>query len=57
MSKFKILSMFSSAGISETYFEDIGLEVTVANELVSERADYYRRLHPDTNMIQGDMIK
>lgn len=56
MKKLKILSMFSSAGISETYFEDIGLEVKVANELVSERADYYRRLHPNTNMIQGDIV-
>lgn len=47
--------MFSSAGISETYFEDIGFEVKVANELVPERADYYRLLHPNTEMIQGDI--
>lgn len=55
MSKIKILSMFSSAGISETYFDDIGIDVCVANELVPERADYYKMLHPKTQMIQGDI--
>ncbi|HHE8775242.1 TPA: DNA cytosine methyltransferase, partial [Haemophilus influenzae] len=55
MNKIKILSMFSSAGISETYFDDIGIDVCVANELVPERADYYKMLHPKTQMIQGDI--
>lgn len=47
--------MFSSAGISETYLEDIGFEVKVANELLWDRAAYYKRLHPNTKMIQGDI--
>ncbi|WP_269760500.1 DNA cytosine methyltransferase [Streptococcus dysgalactiae] len=55
MSNLRILSMFSSAGISETYFEDIGIEVKVANELVLERSNYYKMLHPKTEMIQGDI--
>lgn len=55
MSKIRILSMFSSAGISETYFEDIGFKVSVANELVPERAEYYKMLYPKTEMILGDI--
>ncbi|WP_213495650.1 DNA cytosine methyltransferase [Lactococcus formosensis] len=51
----KLLSLFSSAGIAETYFEEIGFDVKVANEVVPERADYYKRLHPNTYMITGSI--
>lgn len=50
-----ILSLFSSAGIAETYFEDINFKVRVANELVPSRAEYYQRLHPNTNMVIGSI--
>lgn len=49
------LSMFSGGGISETYFEEIGINVKVANELVKERADFYMATHPKTHMVCGDI--
>lgn len=33
--------MFSGGGIAETYFEDVGVDVVVANELIKERAEFY----------------
>lgn len=45
------LSMFSGGGIAETYFEEIGIHIAVANELVPERAKFYSHTHPTTTMI------
>lgn len=53
--KFKALSLFSSAGIAETYFERHGIEVKVAAELLPERVKLYKHLYPDVNMFQGDL--
>ena len=39
-------SLFSSAGIAETYFEEVGINIVAANELVQERADFYQALYP-----------
>ena len=49
------LSLFSGGGIAETYFEEIGIYIKVANELLPERADFYRVMHPNTEMICGDI--
>jgi DNA (cytosine-5)-methyltransferase 1 len=49
------LSLFSNVGIGETYFEKFGVEVVVANELLPERAEFYKHLHPNTEMICGDI--
>ena len=49
------ISMFSSGGIAETYLEQIGIDIVVANELVEERANFYTHLYPKTNMIVGDI--
>ncbi|MBF2707286.1 DNA (cytosine-5-)-methyltransferase [Flavobacterium soyangense] len=49
-------SLFSSAGISETYLEDIGLNITVANELLFERANLYQAIYPKSNMIAGNIL-
>lgn len=49
------LSLFSGGGIAETYFEEIGIHIAVANELLPERADFYQRTHPSTEMICGDI--
>ncbi len=49
------LSMFSGGGIAETYFEEIGIHVAVANELVPERASFYSHVYPKTHMICGDI--
>lgn len=52
---YNALSMFSSAGVAETYFEKHGIHVKVASELLPERASFYRHLYPETTMIQGDI--
>ena len=49
------LSLFSGGGIAETYFEEIGIHIAVANELLPERARFYQHTHPQTKMICGDI--
>lgn len=49
------VSMFSGGGIAETFFEQIGIHVAVANELLPERASFYEYTHPQTEMICGDI--
>ncbi len=51
------LSLFANVGIAETYLAEIGLKVVVANELLEERALFYKHLYPDCEMIQGDITK
>ncbi|MBR6940031.1 MAG: DNA cytosine methyltransferase, partial [Clostridia bacterium] len=53
--EFRALSLFSSAGVAETYFERHGINVRVASELLHERAVFYRHLYPNTTMIEGDI--
>lgn len=52
---YNALSMFSSAGVAETYFAKHGIHVKVASELLPERAKFYRHLYPEADMIQGDI--
>ncbi len=49
------LSLFSGAGIGETYLKDCGVNIVVANEIVEKRANLYRALNPKCNMICGDI--
>lgn len=49
--------MFSSAGIAETYFHEIGIQVLLANELLKERAEFYKYLYPKAEMIVGDILE
>ena len=53
----KGLSLFSNIGIAETYLEDIGYEVVVANELIQQRADLYKDFYPETEVISGDITE
>lgn len=53
--KIKAVSLFSNVGIAETYFEEVGVDVVVANELVDVRAKFYQHLYPNTKMIVGDI--
>ena len=55
--RIKAMSMFSGGGIAETYFEEIGIDVLVANELRPERAQFYKENHPNTKMICGDITR
>jgi DNA (cytosine-5)-methyltransferase 1 len=49
------LSLFANVGIAETYLHKVGVDIVVANELLEERAKFYRHLYPSCNMIQGDI--
>lgn len=51
----KGLSLFSSAGIGETYLEKIGLNIVVANELIERRASLHNKLYPNCHCICGDI--
>lgn len=53
--KLKCLSLFSSVGIAETYFEKHGIEVCIANELLSDRAKFHKHLYPNVDVIVGDI--
>lgn len=51
----KGLSLFANVGVAETYLKEVGVDVVVANELLADRADFYRHLYPTCDMIQGDI--
>lgn len=53
--RLKGISLFSSAGIGETYLKDVGIDIKVANELLSKRADLYKAINPETTVICGDI--
>ena len=52
--KLKGLSLFSSAGIGETYIGEY-VEMKVANELLKNRSEIYNFFYPNTQMINGDI--
>jgi DNA (cytosine-5)-methyltransferase 1 len=51
----KGLSLFANVGIGETYLDQLGIEIVVANELLEDRAEFYKKMHPNTKMICGDI--
>lgn len=51
------LSLFANVGIAETYLSEVGIDIVVANELLPERAKFYKHLYPECNMICGDITK
>lgn len=53
----KGISIFSSAGIAETYFKESGIDIVAACELVPKRSELYKWLYPDCNVINGDITK
>lgn len=52
-----ILSLFANIGVAETYLDEIGFNVVVANEIDKKRAELYQYLYPDTYMICGDITE
>lgn len=52
---YNCLSLFSSAGVAETYFAEHGVQVKVAAELLPERVKMYRHLYPNVDMHLGDI--
>lgn len=55
--RIKGVSLFSNVGLAETYLEEIGIDIVVANELLKERADFYKHLYPKAYVICGDITK
>ena len=49
------LSLFSSAGVGETYLKQIGVNIIVANEIITRRAELHNKLYPECNCICGDI--
>lgn len=52
---FNVLSLFSSGGVAETYFEKHGLHVKVASEIMPQRVNIYKHLYPSVKMFEGDI--
>lgn len=50
-----ILSLFANIGIAEACLSQIGFHVSVANEKEKKRADIYRSIYTETEMICGDI--
>lgn len=55
MKDINALSMFAGGGIAETYYKDININVAVANELLEDRAAFYKYCYPESEMICGDI--
>lgn len=53
--KINAVSLFSSAGVAETYFAKHGVNVKVAAELLPERAKLYSHLYPDSKVFIGNL--
>ena len=53
--RLKAISLFANVGIAETYLEEIGVDVVLANELEEQRAKFYTHLYPSSEMIVGDI--
>lgn len=55
MYEIKGLSLFANVGIAEAMFNEIGVEILLANEIDERRARFYSEVYPDTEMICGDI--
>ena len=51
------LSLFANVGIAETYLREVGVNIVLANELLEERAEFYRYLYPECEMVKGDITE
>jgi DNA (cytosine-5)-methyltransferase 1 len=49
------VSLFSSAGIAETYFKKNGIDIVVASEIKKNRCELYSYLNKNCKMICGDI--
>ena len=55
MKKLRGLSLFSNVGIAEAGLSSLDVDMLYANELLKDRADFYSCVHPNTEMIPGDI--
>ena len=49
------LSLFANVGIAEAYFESIGIDIKIANEINHDRARFYQDVYPHAHMVCGDI--
>ena len=55
MYEIKGLSLFANVGIAEAMFNEIGVDILLANEIDERRARFYSEVYPDAEMICGDI--
>lgn len=50
-----ILSLFANIGVAEARINKEKFNIVVANEIDKQRAEIYRHLYPETEMVEGDI--
>lgn len=55
MKKINALSLFANVGIAETYLDEVGISVKVANEIDPQRVRFYKNIYPNVDIIEGDI--
>lgn len=55
MERLRGLSLFANVGIAEAYFESLGVDIKIANEIDHDRARFYQDVYPRTHMVCGDI--
>lgn len=51
------ISLFSGVGIDEFYLKENGIDIILANEIIESRAEAYKQLHENQNVICDDICK
>ena len=51
------ISLFSGVGIDEFYLKENGIDIILANEIIESRAEAYKQLHANQNVICDDICK
>lgn len=55
MDRLRGLSLFANVGIAEAYFESLGIDIKIANEIDRDRAHFYQDVYPHAHMVCGDI--
>lgn len=55
MKKLRGLSLFSNVGIAEAGLSALDVDIVCANELLENRAKFYSCVHPETEVVGGDI--
>lgn len=49
------ISLFANVGIDELFFKKANINIVLSNELLQKRADFYKEIYPNVEMICGDI--
>ena len=55
MNTLTAISLFSSGGIGDLAVRAAGLETLVANEILHDRCEVFKKNYPNATMIEGDI--